>query len=293
MADISDITAYLANAAYVAAYPNGTSQPSVAAMDVRIYEGWPQPDQLDLDMAGKVLQGTPPVEVARANGPLSNVSIFPLQGNSAVPYQIEDNTHVIIPPAYGLVVTVVNGVITVTGSPTAGEYLTIVTDNTFAYSRSGASAAAIIASLATDIAVNYPTVSSTSSTLTIPFAFKMIVRQGAVGTLGKVTHRQKQSFMVTVWAPNHRARTLLAAAIDNFLKLTITATMPDTSQAIVCYNRTNVIDDKQVATIYRRDLIYDVEYATVFQFPGYVITTANISIVNAIGTVIATAPAIV
>ena len=65
--------------------------------------------------------------------------------------------------------------------------------------------------------------------------------------------------------------------------------MPDTSQALVIYSRTNVSDDRQSTAIYRRDLIYDVEYATVFQFPGYVITSVNVSITNPSNTAIATA----
>jgi hypothetical protein len=65
--------------------------------------------------------------------------------------------------------------------------------------------------------------------------------------------------------------------------------MPDTSQAVVIYSRTNTIDEQQSQTIYRRDLIYDVEYATVQQFPGYVITSVQVSIANPDKSVIATA----
>jgi hypothetical protein len=107
-----------------------------------------------------------------------------------------------------------------------------------------------------------------------------VVRQGGIGTLGKVTHRQKQAVMVTVWSPTHVARAQLSMAIDNAIKQKNIVNMPDTSQALICYNRTNVIDDRQMATIYRRDLIYDVEYATVQQFQGFVVTTVNISVAN-------------
>jgi hypothetical protein len=53
LADLSDVTAYLYQQAIAAVYPSGTSQPSVAAMDVRLFEGWPIPDQLDRDLAGE------------------------------------------------------------------------------------------------------------------------------------------------------------------------------------------------------------------------------------------------
>lgn len=280
MADLSDVTAYLETATTAAVYPNGTSQPSIAAMDVRIFEGWPLPDQLDRDMAGTMLAGTPPIVTPRTNGPLSNVSIFPMAGMNSSTYQIQDATYVISQPVYGLAVSIVGQVITVTGTPGTGEYLSIIADRSFAYSRSGISAAAIIASLAADIAVNYPGVSSTSTTLTIPFSFALVVRQGGIGVLGKAIHRQKQSVMVSVWSPNHRARTLLAKAIDVALKKQIRIVLPDTSQMILCYNRTNFNDDKQMASIYRRDIIYDAEYATVEQFNGYVVTSVNTSVAN-------------
>src|SRR5258708_3583696 len=105
MADISDVTAYLESAATLAVYPSGTSQPSVAAMDVRIYEGWPMPDQLDWDLSGTMLSGTPPVPVPRPNGPLSNISIFPMLGSNVTPYQIQDQTYVITPAVFGLTVS--------------------------------------------------------------------------------------------------------------------------------------------------------------------------------------------
>lgn len=280
MADISDVTAFLANAAKNAVYPSGILSPSVAGMDVRIFEGWPVADQLELDMAGKMLSGTPPVPIARPGGPLINVSVFPMLGNTATPYQILDSTWLISPPVYGLAISVVNGVITITGTPTAGEYLSIIADRTYAHSESGVSAAAIIASLAADFAANYSGVSSTASTLTIPYKFDLTVRQGAVGTLGKVIHRQKQSVMITTWAPTHAARTTIAKAIDVTLKIFGVITMPDTSQANLSYNRTNVMDDQQMRTVYRRDLIYDVEYATLETFPGYVITSVDTSVAN-------------
>jgi hypothetical protein len=80
MADLSDVTAYLATAASAAVYPNGTSQPSVAAMDCRIFEGWPIPDQLDRDMLGQMLSGTPPIPVTRPKGTVANVSVFAMPG---------------------------------------------------------------------------------------------------------------------------------------------------------------------------------------------------------------------
>lgn len=280
MADISDITSYLRTTVTGIVYPSGTGSPSIAAQDVRIFEGWPLPDQLELDMAGKMLTGTPPKVVVRPGGQLSNISIFPMLGTNATPYQIQDKTFVVSQPVYGLTPTLAGNVISVAGNPNPGEYLTIIADRKFAYSATGSTTAAIVASLAASLAANYPGVSHTGATLTVPFQYALTIRQGGQGVLGKASHRQTQSVMVTVWSPTHDIRTALAKPIDTALKKVIIATMPDTSQAKFCYNRTNVIDDQQTAGIYRRDLVYDVEFATVEEFPGFVITTVNTSVAN-------------
>lgn len=273
MADITDVTAYLATAATAAVYPSGTSQPSVAAMDVMVLEGWPNAAKLDLDLSGQMLVNG--VKTPRPGGILCNVSVFPMLGQNTTPYQILDETYTIVAPSYGLSLAVAGTTITFSGTPHAGEYVSIIADGSFGYSETGATATAIINALAADFSANYTGVSSTSTTLTIPFVHSMTVRQGGSGTIGKVTHRQKQAIMVTVWAPNTAVRKTLAAAIDNYIKQSIRIMLPDTSQAIVCYNRTNIYDAQQMAGIYRRDLIYDVEYATVTEYTAFVVTIVD------------------
>ena len=273
MADLSDVTAYLATTAAAAVYPLGTSQPSVTGADCRIYEGWPIPANLDADIAAGA----------------GNVSIFPMQGTGINCYQILDETYTITPPSYGTSFTLSGNVLTVAGQPTAGEYITLVCDDAFVYSAVGADTSTLLAALATQAAVNYPATSSTATAITVPVEFNLTVRHGAIATLGKVTHRQKHQIMVTVWAPTPAARTTLAKAIDGLIKQTNKVTMPDTSQAIVVYNRTNVSDEVEKATIYRRDLIFEVEYATVEEFAGYEITSTQVSIVTPDATAIATA----
>jgi hypothetical protein len=287
LADLSDVTTYLAAAAAAAVYPNGTSQPSVAAMDCRIYEGWPIADKLDKDM-----QGLKDDNTARGTGPVANVSVFPMQGTGITVYQILDQTYTITPAAITMGVSV-NGttnVITVTGQPSIGEYLTLICDGNIVFSRTGANTQAILAAIAADAqAGGYPSASSTATTLTVPVGHSLVVRQGGQALMGKVTHRQRHSVMVTVWAPNQVSRKTLAAAIDVKIKKALKVSMPDTSQAIVCYNRTNVSDEQQTSGIYRRDLIYDVEYATLETFPGYVVTSVNVTIASATGNAQATA----
>lgn len=277
MADLSDITAYLTTQAALAVYPNGTTNPSVAGMDVHVFEGWPNAAQLDLDVRGLQITapGQPPTP--RPNGKCADVSIYPMAGATIEPYQIQDETYVIVPPVYGMTASVSGTVITITGQPNAGEYLSIIADRQHTYSATGPDTPSILSTLQQSISNDYAGVTNTDTTLTIPFHFALTVRIGAVGTLGKATHRQRHGIMITTWAPDHTSRSIIAGAIDNFLKRTITAIMPDTSMARFVYSRTTQTDEQQVAVIYRRDLVFDVDYATVWEFPGYVITDFTVN----------------
>lgn len=51
MADQTDVADALVTISAVAVYPNGTAQPSVAACDIIVYQGWPNPQTLDADLA--------------------------------------------------------------------------------------------------------------------------------------------------------------------------------------------------------------------------------------------------
>lgn len=277
MADISDITTFLGLAASSAVYPNGTSSPSVANMDVRIVEGWPTPDQLDLDMQGKMLDANK-VVVSRPGGPVASVSVFPPPGTGVQVPQILDETYVVTAPTYGLTFTLAGSVITVSGQPVAAEYLTVICDDAHVYSASGSSTVALLAALASQAQADYPQATSTATTLTIPGVHEIVARQGGKGVLGKVLHRQRQSVMITVWAPSTVVRAALAKAIDVAFKKANKVTLPDSSQALVIYNRTTNIDEMQSQAIYRRDLVFDVEYATVELFDGYEITSTQVSI---------------
>lgn len=291
MADLSDVTAYLKAQAIAAVYPNGIgNNNSIAGMDVRVMEGWPMGDGLELDLQGLVKDQNTGVTAPRPNGKAAQVSVFQVPGSLKV-YQIQNKTYTIVPPSYGMIFNLPaeSDTITVSGQPKAGEYLTVIADDAHVYSCVGDTTQDLLAALAAAAQADYPAASSTATTLTIPVQFSLVVRQGGTATLGRVTHRQKHSVMVTVWAPDPATRTTLAAAIDNTIKQTNKAAMPDTSQAIITYDRTYITDEQQAVTVYRRDLIYEVEYATVFQFTGYVITSTQVSITNPSNSAIATA----
>jgi hypothetical protein len=74
MADVSEVADGLVQIVAAAAYPNGTSQPSIGACDIMVYQGWPNPQTLDADMAaGKV-----------------HISVFPRPGDTITSIMMGD-----------------------------------------------------------------------------------------------------------------------------------------------------------------------------------------------------------
>lgn len=260
MADLSDAAALIVNMATAALYPNGAGQPSAIDAPCKIYPGWPNSTALDADLR---------------NGDV-HVSVFPVQGSTSKAPLTLDNPQVIVAPVHGLTAAVASQSITLAGMPTTGEFLTIVADRKRIYSASGASAAAIMSALLAAAQVDYPGASLSGSTLTIPAVY-LDVRIGAPATLANVTHRQKQAFYITVWAPSDALRTLAASLIDVALKKVNVVTFSDTSTGLLTFDRTIVSDLMQRAICYRRDLVFNLEYATLDTFQGVEITTVGVS----------------
>lgn len=260
MADIADCETLLVTMAAAALYPNGTSQPSAVVAPCKIYPGWPNSTQLDADLLAGVV----------------NVSVFPVEGSSAKAPLILDNPQMIVAPVHGLTASVSNQSVTITGTPTTGEFATIIADDKHAYSSAGASSAAILSALLTAAQGDYPSASLSGPTLTIPAA-SIQARLGAPATLGNVVHKQKQSFRITIWASTEALRSATAAVVDVALKRVNVVTFPDTSKGIMTYERTLITDNMERSVCYRRDLVFSIEYATLDTYPAVEVTTVGVS----------------
>lgn len=273
MADISDVTRALVNLAVAAVYPNGSGAASISGHPVRLYQGWPDPVRLDQDLTGKALDANGALRDTGL-GPAAQVSVFPMLGQSPLSSQVFEPDFVVIPAVHGIAATVVGQTVNLSGAPGAKEFVAIIADGRHCYSRTGSSLANICAQLLADAQADYPTATGTSSGLTIPAA-SLVARIGANATMGRLLHRQKQQIMTTVWAASPAERATLGAAIDIAFKRNLRLTFPDTSQAILTFDRVNEIDDHQIKALYRRDLIYAVEYATVDLFDAYEVTSVS------------------
>jgi len=169
MADITEVGQALVAAIARAAYPGGTGQPSVGGCPILIYQGWPNPQQLETDLrAGKV-----------------HVSVFPHPGDKVTSVMLGDT------------------------------------------------------------------------------GWEELSNDGAQGISIREVRRQTRAFQITVWAGCFASRDPVAAAIDSALAVITRLPLPEGTTAIMTYARSAQGDDQQKQGIYRRDLFYDVNYATV------------------------------
>ena len=122
-----------------------------------------------------------------------------------------------------------------------------------------------------------------------------LTNNGVTGTALRELRRQTRTFQIGVWASCFDARDPLAAAIDAGLAAVSRINLADGSQAIISYVNSRQVDDQQRAGIYRRDLFYAVNYATIQTETDYAIlhnTTNATALENGatIGTITVTKP---
>jgi hypothetical protein len=68
---------------------------------------------------------------------------------------------------------------------------------------------------------------------------------------------------IICWCPTPPIRDLVAAALDAALTEMSFLVLPDDTNARIVYRNTAGYDQSQNALLYRRDLLYTVEYSTV------------------------------
>lgn len=273
MADLSDVLDAVSGLAVMAAYPGGTGFPSITGKQVTVGSGWPKP--ADLDLAFK------------RDPPVSLVTVFSPPMSTANSQQVFEPPQIVVPAVFGLAPPVIAAagppwVVTLSGAPVPGEYVTAVIDhaNHYTYTAiAGDTAAAVATKLAALIAASYPGTAAAGGVISIiGSTAALVMRQGAQVTMGRLIHRQKQNIRVSIWAPNPADRTILSKAIDVILKQNLRITFADTSQAIMVYESTMLDDNSQNTGAYRRDVIMAVEYGTMETFPSYIITSATMTV---------------
>lgn len=247
MADQSDVENALVTLAAAALYPTGPAAPSVPGPDCLIYPGWPNSAALNDDLAaGRV-----------------NVTVFPMPeiGKNTTRYRQQW----VGPPTQPTLTTMVtDNEVTIGGTASPGQVVGIlVGDTSFAYRvQTGDTPELVAACLAMSLQANW-IVNVSGATIGIMGARCIRARVVADVTVMQELRRQEQGFRITCWCPTPITRDAAASAIDVSLAGNSFISLADGSQGRLRYRGSLVFDQSQDALLYRRDIIYDVEYPTI------------------------------
>jgi len=248
MADQSDVETALVGLVLAAVYPDGTTASSVCNADCRIYRGWPLPGTLEADLAHGVVN----VTVLPVNGTLQNTTRFPYVWQ--------------LPPdqAPTLTASVAGQTVTFAGTPQLGQLAgVIVNGKSYVYTvQTGDNADLVAANMAVLIRANFVAIYS-GTTVTVPAATRLIGRVVAGSQATREVRRQRQDFRLTCWCPDFATRDTVAAAIDLALSQIAFIDLPDGTAARLVFRNGATSDRAEDAGLYRRDLVYSVEYATI------------------------------
>ena len=263
MADISDVEDAIANVLTDILYPEGSSQASIVGALCRVYRGWPNAGTLNSDLSAGVVN----VTVVSDND----------SGRTTTRYLPEWQTVTAIP---GAIVTASGQTITIAGNPAVGDVVGILVDGS-AYSyraQESDSVFSIASNLALAIQANRPALAQ-GFTVVVPGAGSIVARAVTDQAASFESRRQEKDVRIVCWCPAPPVRDTVTAAIDLAINRLPFLVLPDNTSARIVYRNTASYDQAQNALLYRRDLIYLTEYATVLQSnqPSMVFGASNIN----------------
>ncbi len=246
MADLSEVSDALVDAIVQAAYPDGTDKPSVADCGIDVYVGWPEPETLEAKLdAGHV-----------------QISVFPRPDERVRLHVSSDwQTLSIHPPT--LTATVEGQTVILGGTVCAPQTVALIVDGMdFVYAVQSTDTVPEIAAALTKLIQTKRAASSAGAVISIPDAHRLIARIGTTGTLIRELRRQRTTLQITVWASHHDQRDRVAAAVDTALAALCRLKLPGGATGTLRYCGSIQHDEWQKQRIYRRDLFYEVDYAT-------------------------------
>ena len=246
MADVADVETALVGAVLAALYPNGTAAPSATGGSVRVFRGWPTTGLLAQD---------------RAAGGI-DVSVFGIPGTSrnTTRWGVQVTE---LPNDPSLTVGVSGNSATFLGTASPGDLAgVLVTQTAYVYQTQPGDSAALVAAALADLIRADMICWLTQATLTVPGVSTLVARTAtAVAALGE-WGRQEQQFRVSVWAPSPAIRDMSSALVMQGLAPIAFVTLADGTGGRLRFHGTANLDDDQTASIYRRDMIFTVEFGT-------------------------------
>lgn len=273
MADISDVEQTIVDVVAGILYPAGTGQPSAlpGAAAVIVHRGWPMANDLDRDLAaGK-----------------SHVSVWPRGGTevNTTPYP-DDWQDVFITPST-LTAVVQGRTITIGGSTDASivQFVTLQIGPKYVASYAVLSTDTrelIAAALASQITAEFLPAVAVGNVITVTGTLAMRAIVGTTGSQLSVIRQQRTQLQITLWCNTPAVRDAIGKLVEPDLADRMFLIMPDQSAARFRYSMTILSDNSEKEGLYRRDMIYNVEYATTKQDTAFTVTSVQTAVAGAL-----------
>lgn len=250
MADQSDVEQALAAVVAAVLYPSGTSAASLVGVACRVHRGWPDAASLDADLlAGRV-----------------RVSVSAVMESQRATTRYPDGWQPMTPVSPALTIAVTGTTATLGGSADVGQLAGLRADGAIAVHRTvpDDTLPGVAAALAAAFPAGFGAHAS-GGVVTVPDAVLLLARVVADQPAIRETRRQCQGFRVACWCPDPTLRDSVGAAIDAALSAMDFLGLPDGMAGRLRFMASKVSDRAQDAALYRRDLLYSVDYATTLQ----------------------------
>jgi hypothetical protein len=285
MADLSDVLNVLVSQVDAIVNPNGDSQPSIlgSSNNIAVFPGWPEPETLAADIkAGTCSVSVYPRPEER------NTTRYPTDWQT-----VSANTATLTLTPIGQTVTVGGTVPNpISGNP--HNMAVFVNYVPYVYGvQQGDTLNSIASALAALINAVVPGTSATGAVITLPTGARLgPCRVGVTAVGAQELRRQERVFQVTVWADTPAHRDAIAAPIDQAIAAITFLTLPDQFAARIRYHSSPMTDMLEKDGIYRRDLLYSVDYSTTESQVVAEVVATKVNITPNVSGVAGTAPAI-
>ena len=246
MPDCSDVEQAVAGLVASVLYPNGTDTGSIVGTVCRVYRGWPVSGALEADVG----RGAVHVTVQTVAGSLRDRTRYPQDWLG-------------VTPPTTLQVDVEGEVVQFSGDTALGQAAGVKVDGqTYVYRvQDGDTPELVAAVLAGMIRNDRPALLSDTS-ITLTGGLGVVARVVSDGQGGRELRRQDALFRVTFWCPDPTTRDQVASLVDLALA---DLTFMDVGGwgCRIRLSGNSSTDDGAGGGIWRRDLLYSIEYPTV------------------------------
>lgn len=243
MADQSDVETAVAALVAGFLYPNGTAAESAVGFGCRVYRGWPQRVALDADLAAG----------------LAHLSVVAGASGQRTTTRYPDEWRMTRHRTPTLVATAAVGNVMFSGDAAVGQLAGVEVGGVAYVHRTvaGDTPTSVVAKLAAML----PGAGAVGAVLDLPGVLPL-ARVVADQTGSRETRRQLQAFRVVCWTATPGSRDVLASFVDGALSAVDFIGLTDGSAGRLRFVSSGLSDRARDAGVYRRDLLYSVDYAT-------------------------------